>query len=410
MISYIISQFKIRSIRAIAVIAGIAIGAMLFVILTTLGDGFRKAASMPLEGVAADLIATKPLANDTEEPAALQGAKGIRQPFGMTAFNEEELSQIRALDEVESFTETLQLWDFANNNYRTILGISPNENIVGPGASIADHILEGRTLRTDDRKAVVLDKHFAAFFNYRLNDELLIGNLSFKVIGIAEMPNSNQTATSNMYIPIKDAQEIADTDSVNQVYIKVKNANDVQKVTNQLSKSLRSISIISEDSLVQVMGGIGRISARFANVAAIVGLVGGFLLGWITLSGLIAERRNEIGLMRALGWSRGEVLKVFMIETALLGVIGGVIGIFLGIIVSWGLGQIPLPDLNDTISGQQHGLNTAVDSEKQIKLPVVIPPLSILISLTSVLASALLACWLHVKRDMNYKPTKLLKS
>lgn len=410
MIAYVMSQFKLRYIRATAVVAGIAIGAMLYITLTTLGEGFHKAASLPLQGVSADMIATKPFTGEEEGDTKIQGAKGIRQPFGMTFFTEEELDQLRSTEGIEDYSETLQLWDFAENNYRTILGISPGEGSVGPGVALRKHILEGRSFDNEETHVVVLDKHFAAFYKYTLDSEIIIGGTPFRVIGIVEMPDSNQTATSNMYVPLNDAQTIVKTDQVNQVYIKVSNANDVENVTQQLSQRITNISLMSEDSLVQVMGGIGKISTRFARVAGVVGLLGGFFLGWFTLSGLIAERSKEIGLMRALGWNRRDVLKAFLLETAILGVLGGIIGVLFGMAASWGLGQIPLPDLNQTVSSHVHGLEAAVPEDKELKLPIEISLTNILVSLLSALLSVVMACWISVKRDLFLKPTKLLKN
>lgn len=412
MITYIASQFKLRSVRALTVIAGIAIGTMLFITLTILGDGFKEAARKPLEGVSADLIATKPLSGTEIGLGAESGAKGIRQPFGMTYFTDGEIESLRFAEGIQYVSESLQLWDFEGSNYRTIQGVTPGEAIVGPGVALNGNIQTGRTFRDEESQVVVLDKHFAAFYSYKLDDEIKIGNTPFKVIGIVEMPDANQTAASNMYIPIEDAKQIAGTTQTNQVYIKVASAGDVEAVSKRLSEQMESISLISEDSLVQVMGGIGKVSTRFAGAAGIVGLLGGFLLGWFALSGLLAERRKELGLMRALGWSKREVTKAFLLETAALGILGGIAGILLGLLAAWGMGQIPIPelDLGTTVSGHQHGLETAAPKNTDTTLPLEISAIHMVVSLLSAMISGMLACLMHLRRELGLKPMNLLKS
>ena len=90
---------------------------------------------------------------------------------------------------------------------------------------------------------------------------------------------------------------------------------------------------MTEDSLLQVMGGIGQASARFSLIDAIVGLLGGLLLAWAALDGLVAERRVEIGVMKAVGWQSHHVRKTFLTEAFLLSLIEGVVGFLVALAV-----------------------------------------------------------------------------
>ena len=79
MITYVISQFRRRPWRSLAVAGAVAVGAILFVALSAMGTGFREAARAPLAGVAADVVITHPAAQ-ADTARATQKARGARLP------------------------------------------------------------------------------------------------------------------------------------------------------------------------------------------------------------------------------------------------------------------------------------------------------------------------------------------
>lgn len=78
---------------------------------------------------------------------------------------------------------------------------------------------------------------------------------------------------------------------------------------------------------------IGRLARFGAALAAVVLVVAGLLV-FVTVTGSVAERRREIGVLRAVGFRRAHILKIFALETALLGAAGGVAGWALGTIAA----------------------------------------------------------------------------
>ena len=171
-----------------------------------------------------------------------------------------------------------------------------------------------------------------------------IGGRPFTVVGVAEQRDSSQAAAGNLYVPLSDAQRLAGVSAgqVNQVYVRLRDAGRVDTVVERLGHEVGQVNAVTEDSLLQVMGGIGRVSARFADIAAVVGVLGGLVLTWVSLAGLIAERTQEIGLMKALGWRARDVARAFLLEALLLTLAGGVAGIAAGMAAAWALGRLPL--------------------------------------------------------------------
>ncbi|MBW1775631.1 MAG: ABC transporter permease [Deltaproteobacteria bacterium] len=93
------------------------------------------------------------------------------------------------------------------------------------------------------------------------------------------------------------------------------------------------------------------ITGRFSMIASVVALLGAVLLIMKTMLSNLVERSREIGILKAVGWTHGEIQKQLMGEAFLQAVIGGILGILMGYVISYGMGflsiSIPVPwDLN----------------------------------------------------------------
>jgi len=87
----------------------------------------------------------------------------------------------------------------------------------------------------------------------------------------------------------------------------------------------------SQTKVVDQLRSLGLIVALMLGVGAVFG-------GMNTMYAAVARRKREIGVLRVLGFSRGNILGSFVIESAILGIAGGVAGVVLAYIVAWGTG------------------------------------------------------------------------
>jgi putative ABC transport system permease protein len=408
--TYVLSQFRGRAGRALGVIAGVALGAALFVAISVLGSGFREAARRPLAGVAADLILTRP-AGEAETSAQSQRTRGIRVPFGTAFFSAADVDTIAHTDGVASVSAALQVWDFGPTSYTTILGLDPARTDVGPARALRPGLVAGRAFVPGELGVAVADRHYAAFFQLNPGAAVTLGGRRFTVVGVAEQRESSQAAAANLYVPLADAQSLARVSSgeVNQVYVRLLDAGRADAVVEHLKHQLGRVSAVTEDSLLQVMGGIGRVSARFADVAASVGVLGGLVLAWVSLSGLITERTQEIGLMKALGWRARDVARAFLLEAALMTLAGGVAGIVMGVVGAWVLGRLPLIP---PASAPEHGLaGLAAVSPVAISasLPITVGAGSVALALVIAVGGGTLAGWIAARRAASLKPADALR-
>ncbi len=236
-----------------------------------------------------------------------------------------------------------------------------------------------------------------------------IGERPFTVIGIIEVPGGNQAATANFYLPLTDAQSLAGlaSDQINQIYIRVEEASDVEAVFAESETRLGDISALTEQSIVQVMGGVAQVSDRFAGVAALVALLGGLILTGITLSAGINLRAGEIGVMKATGWQARDVVRLFTAEGVLLSLLGAGLGIFLGWLAVLIIGQIPV-DLT-VLAGTTPDLG-AVAEATAYTLPAHLSWNAILLAVGTAVAGGGLASLLSARRTARLKPADALRN
>jgi putative ABC transport system permease protein len=408
MMAYLIGSIRHRAGRAATTALGVAAGVALFIALMAAGAGFREAARRPLAGVQADILLSRPAAG-AELSAATQATRGVRLPFGTSTMSLGDVTKEGRIPGVSAAAGGLLLWDFGPTSYETVLGVDTNQAAVGL-AQARQWVVAGRFLQPGERGVAVVDKHYAAFFRLKPGDQVTIGGQAFQVVGVVEVQEGSQAAAANFYVSLADAQALAGlkTDAINQIYVQVAHASSVDQVVQQSRASLGDVSATTEQSIVQVMGGISRVSERFAGVAALAALLGGLLLTGLALSSSVSERRTEIGVMKAVGWTARDVSSYFVTEGLALALAGALAGILLGWLVTLELGLIPI-DLGPLSASTPTGMAVAPATGTQMTLPAQISLPVALLALALTAVGGTLASWLVASRAAAMKPAEAFR-
>ena len=196
------------------------------------------------------------------------------------------------------------------------------------------------------------------------------------------------------------------TDEINQIYLRVDEATQVETVVAESEAHLGEISALTEQSIVQVMGGIAQVSDRFSGVAALVALLGGLILTGVTLNAGIRIREREIGVMKAVGWQARDVMKLFVVEGIVLSVVGALLGILLGWLSTLVLGHVSID--TTLLAGTTPDFGTGPETPIAT-LPAFLSLQAVLIASFAAILGGGLASWLSARRVAHLKPADALR-
>ena len=213
-------------------------------------------------------------------------------------------------------------------------------------------ILHGRAFDESDmtlreRVAMLTDKLAVRIFGGQeaaLGQTVKISQLQFTVIGTFREKTSTfgqgEITDETILIPITVMRYFVQYERIDPVYIEVRNAAEVprvrQEVTTILARRHRSGAQYNVQDLQAILDTANEIANVLTIVLVIVSAIA-LLISGIGIMNImlvtVTERTREIGLRMAVGASRGEVMLQFLVESVLISLAGGMVGIVIGLVL-----------------------------------------------------------------------------
>jgi putative ABC transport system permease protein len=246
-------------------------------------------------------------------------------------------------------------------------------------------IKEGRFLRAGDTTSAVIASSLADSLGLKVGDKLHLptteGDVHLKVVGL--LPARALPGNEEVLVTLTEAQKLLDLDGrINTIEINLDAANTAQREAAQkaIQAALGSdytLGGLSSGTEILASMQIGQIAMNLFGFLAL--FMGGFII-FNTFRTVVAERRHDMGMLRALGASRGTIIGLILTEGFLQGALGTLIGMVLGYL----MGALILKFLQPTLTMFLH---------VQMGMPVVQPWLVVLTIASGIGVTLLAGLW-----------------
>jgi len=336
-------NLKRRGIRSWLTLIGVFIGITAVVSLISLGNGLQVAVNSQFSVGSTQALTVQAGGLNSYGPPGT----GVTNPL-----TRDDAEAIGKLSSVEFVTprnlETLQI---EYNDFAVIgMALSVDEGKEEEMYESMDLVAEsGRLLKSGDTNKIVLGGNFADGDKNGFGKDIepsksvIIQGKKFSVIGVLEKKGS--FLIDGIILMYDDElNELANYgDEVDIIGVKVKSPDLMDKAKEDIEKLLRQrrdvkvgeedFSVETPDSILatvnSILGGVQMFIIIIASISIFVGAVG--IINTMTTS--VLERRQEIGIMKAIGARNKDIFMQFLIESGLVGLIGGFVGVVFGLLI-----------------------------------------------------------------------------
>ena len=338
-----LNNLKRRKLRSWLTMIGIFIGIAAVVSLLSLGQGLKNYITEEFENLGADKIIIQ--SKSLGPPGSVTNKKLI-----LTSKDLNTIENINGVEKVAGILIKSDIITFKDES-KVVFTLGIDDNYLSLFDNLGSfEVIEGRELNDKDKfNAVVGNNHaFGDIWdrNIQLRDNIEIQGKKFKVVGIrGKIGNPfDDNALSMQKETLKELLETEDEES--QIIAKINIGFDIKEVADEIKRELRKSRGEKEDQETFEAHTSEQLLDSFTNIFAVVqgvlvGIAGiSLLVGGIgimnTMYTSVLERTKEIGTMKAIGAKNSHILLLFLIESGLLGLVGGLIGILIGIGIAKG--------------------------------------------------------------------------
>jgi putative ABC transport system permease protein len=345
-----VGSLKKRKLRSWLTMIGIFIGIASVISLIGLGEGLRIAITSQFGFLGSDILSVQ------------AGGIGFLGPPGTGVVNplsDELEGKISKIPGVEAaFNRYLQSGTMEFNDRQAIgaaISLPSGENRKIMEKMMNIKAIDGRLLKDGDDKKLMLGYGFSEDDIFgkgiKAGDRVLLSGIPFEVVGIMEKKGSflfdgsvlvNEDVMLDILRP--------DDGTVEVIGVKVKDVSVIDKVKEDVEKLLRNerdvkkgeedFEVSSPAQIIETLNSTLFAVQLFVYIIAFISLAVGGIGIMNTMYTSVIERTKEIGIMKAIGAKNSTIFTLFFIESGMIGMIGGVIGIIIGATIAYGLAVI----------------------------------------------------------------------
>ena len=348
------SAIRANKMRSMLTMLGIVIGIAAVITMVALGEGAQRSVQERLQALGTNVLTVNP---GQQQFGGVDRGEGARLTVDdATAL----LRDPRAIKAVSPEMSRNQQLEFSGNNanaqvvgvWPSYFGINNHETTMGQLFSEGDN--RGR------RRVAIVGARLGERLNidtYSLvGKTILVRGIAFDVVGVLKEKGQGTgfggSPDERIYIPLATAQfRIFGQNRVNNIQVQANSPDDMNRAMSEIERTLRrehrirpgeasDFTIRNQATLLSTFEETTRtFSFLLAGIAIVSLVVGGIGIMNIMLVS-VTERTREIGVRKALGARRRDIMLQFLIEALVLCVAGGVIGLGLGVAAAFGMAKL----------------------------------------------------------------------
>ena len=347
MVSYSMRNLRHQKVRTWLTIVGIVVGVAAVIVLVGLADGLRSSVSSQLAAFGPKTIIVSPV---SLEGGIGGGSANLRPTLGKLF--ERDAEKIERIEGVHLATKVIMTnldMKFRDKHISaSVYGVEPD----GYTETTSIKIGEGRFLQPGDKRVAVVGYSIAndnfGDDKINVNNMIELGGQQYRVVGILQKSGSSfGPGDSSVFVSYDDGRELAGDAlaerEINGIRIIVDEGFDTEEVADRIEFALASqhkvpvddkdFTLITpkfiEDQVNSILGTLTLFLGAVSGIALVVGGVG--ISNTMFVS--VMERTKEIGVLKSVGAQNWQIERLFLVEAAMIGLVGGVLGVLFGIIV-----------------------------------------------------------------------------
>ncbi|MCU0637829.1 MAG: ABC transporter permease [Methanothrix sp.] len=357
LLEYIAVGYKADRFKTLMSSLGIIIGVMAIVVMLSVGEGLYSGVSNQFSSLNLDMIRVIPGSAHFGGPGSDQANRNPAEPARFTDKDTKAIENVVGVKNVAPRSSANAVVAFRSTNSSAgLTAVDPDKE-----ETLKSEVAEGRFLTGSDYKSIVIGDGVA---NGLFRMKITPGNkvrlyyedryMDFKVVGVLE--EADQTSfggpgsdeNSQMYITHEAMEELKGDENYyyGNFQVTVYDPEQVDSIIERIKNNLARYhkdeaydATTARDMLSSLMSVLSMIKYALAGIGAISLLVGGIGIANVMML-TVKERIREIGVMKALGATTREIRMQYLLEAGVLGVVSSIIGIALGVSVSYLIGTI----------------------------------------------------------------------
>jgi putative ABC transport system permease protein len=362
-VEYAVKNLRTRQLRSWLTIVGIVIGVVAMVVITSVTEGVSKSVTDMLSTFGPDKMFVVPV-NIDKAISSGSSFGGSQLPFGKLYQKDvDAVASVPGVKETARINYGRATVKFKDKEISTVVygGDTKIFTIFGDFFQIET----GRAYSESERRVVVLGYDAANTMwgkeKAAVGSVMQINGQDYRVVGVMKDLGNGLAAHDNsaIFVPFDDGKDLFRSqlaaNEVTAIYIQVDTGFDVNEIKDTIEQKIannhrvtldnKDFSVITADFIRQTVGSIlDLLSELLFAITAVATIVGGIGIS-NTMFMAVLERIREIGVLKSIGATDRDIRMIFLTESALIGLAGGMLGFAVAVAILLAAGQFGVPYL-----------------------------------------------------------------